>query len=289
MNCSQAQDRFSELLDGRLTAADTAEVRAHLAGCPDCQREYASLASTLAALDKLPAVQPSPRLRTNFYAMLEEEKHSAASIRAAAARQRRATRVSLWRWILAPSAALAVAMGAFLAGTRFDLARSSANGEELAVTKKELATTKRELADTKKEIATLSDKVDKMGDAFVYSLSETRSATDRLNRVLATLDQRNPDQKVIADLIGSLALDPSVNVRLSALEALYPHAGRPLVRDGVLATFPREQNPLVKVAMIDFFVAAHDRDAAPELEKLTRDPNIDAAVRDAARRGLALL
>ena len=107
--------------------------------------------------------------------------------------------------------------------------------------------------------------------------------------MLATLDQKNPDQKVISDLIGSLALDPSTNVRLSALDALYPHANQPIVRSGVLATLPREQNPLVQVAMIDFLVAARDRAAVPELERLARSENINQAVRDAAQRGLAQL
>ena len=84
-------------------------------------------------------------------------------------------------------------------------------------------------------------------------------------------------------------LDPSTNVRLSALDALYPHANQPIVRSGVLATLPREQNPLVQVAMIDFLVAARDRAAVPELERLARSENINQAVRDAAQRGLAQL
>ena len=107
--------------------------------------------------------------------------------------------------------------------------------------------------------------------------------------MLATLDEKNPNQKILADLIGALALDPSVNVRLSALDALFPHADQQLVRAGVLASLPREQNPLVQVAIIDFLVAARDRDATPELQKLARDESIDQQVREAAKRGLAQL
>ena len=70
MNCTQAQERFADLLDARRTGPDHAAVRAHLASCPACQREYATLARTLAALDALPAAPPSPALRRNFYAML---------------------------------------------------------------------------------------------------------------------------------------------------------------------------------------------------------------------------
>ncbi len=272
MNCNLAQEHFPELLDQRLSAADTAEVRAHLANCPDCQREYSSLAQTLSALDKLPAATPSPRLRANFYALLEEEKNSATSIRAAVARRQHAARVSLWRWILSPAAALAIAFAGFHFGSRYGTPAAVPPNDE-----------------TKVELAKLRAQMESVNQLVATSLLQQRTTSERLQTVLASLDQKNPDQKILSNLIGSLALDPSVNVRLSALDALYPHANQKLVRQGVLATFPREQNPLVKVAMIDFLVAARDRDAAPELEKLARDETIDRAVRDAAKRGLAQL
>jgi hypothetical protein len=270
MNCSTAQERFADLLDGRLPEAGTAEVRAHLASCPDCQREYSSLAQTLTALDALPAAKPSPALRKNFYAMLEEEKNSAASIAAAASRQQRAHRLTLWRWILTPVAGGALAIAAFLAGTRY-APPAAAPGVDPG--------TKQELADLRKQVAQLAD------DTLNYQ----RSTTDRLQGVLATVDQKNPNQKIISDLVAALALDPSTNVRLSALDALYPHANQPAVRSGVLASLPREQNALVQVEMINFLVAARDRDAAPELERMSRNPALDLAVRDAAKRGLAQL
>lgn len=271
MNCTETQERFADLLDGRLAEAGTVEVRAHLASCPDCQRQYSSLAQTLAALDALPAAKPGPALRKNFYAMLEEEKNSAASVASAAARHRASQRASMWRWILAPIGAAALALGGFYAGTRLN---PPASGMDDA---------------TRKELAELRLKVDSVGQLVGMSLLQQRSTSERLQSVLATVDQKNPDQRMISNLIGALALDPSTNVRLSALDALYPHADQAVVRSGVLATLPREQNPLVQVAMIDFLVAARDRDAVPELEKIVRNETIDKVVRDAAKRGIAQL
>jgi predicted anti-sigma-YlaC factor YlaD len=270
MNCSEAQERFADVLDGRLASSDTADVRAHLASCPSCQRDYSALAQTLDALDALPSAPPDPALRRNFYAMIEEEKSSATSVTAAAARQRQSGRASFWRWILVPTAAGALALGGFLAGTRY----APASGIDDA---------------TKREIAGLRARVDSVGQLVGLSLLQQRSTSERLQAVLATLDQKNPDQRMIAALIGALALDPSTNVRLSALDALYPHANQAVVRSSVLATLPREQNPLVQVAMIDFLVAARDRAAVPEFEQITRDDALDAVVRDAATRGLAQL
>jgi anti-sigma factor RsiW len=278
MNCTQALERFaalldSRVLDGRLAEADTSEVRAHLASCPDCQREYSSLAQTLTALDNLPVARPGPGLRKNFYAMLEEEKNSAASIQASVVRRRHAARVSLWRWILTPAVGGALAIAAFMAGARY-APPAAATGMDPG---------------TKKELAELRARVDSVGQLVVANLNSQRSTSERLQTVLATLDKKNPTEKVISDLIGSLALDPSITVRLSAVDALYPHADQPMVRSSVLATLPREPSPLVQVAMIDFLVAARDLDAKPELERMARSETVDRAVRDAATRALAQL
>src|SRR4051812_31468483 len=105
MNCQKAREAFPELLDPRTPATASLEARTHLASCPDCQRDFAALTQTAAALDAMPSPQPYSRLRRNFYAMLEEEKHSAASVRVVAQREHR---VSLWRWLLAPVAAAAL-------------------------------------------------------------------------------------------------------------------------------------------------------------------------------------
>lgn len=279
MNCTQARDHFPELLDGRLAASAADDVRAHLASCPDCQREFASLNKTLAALDALPAPAPSPRFRNAFYAMLEEEKNSAASIAAAARRQARASRLTLLRWILSPLAACGLLVLGFIAGTRYappaPTSTPSSNPPPDPATARELAE--------------LRQRVDSMSQLVGYSLLHKESAPERLKTVLASSEQKSTDPQVITQLIGALALDPSANVRLSALDALYPHAKDEVVRAGVLASLSREQNPLVQVAMIDFLVAARDREAADTLEQFTRNDRLDRSVREAAKRGLAQL
>jgi len=280
MNCANARDVFPELLDHRTAATAHLEARSHLASCPDCQRDFSALSQTLATLDTMPTPSPSPRLRQNFYALLEEEKNSAASIRVVAEREHHARRLSLWGWLLSPVAGGALLVLGFLAGQR--------SVPPPAVV---APATSAENAAMRREIKTLQDKVSQMGQLVGYSLlqQQQRPANDRLRGVLTSATLENPTDKVLNDLIGSLALDPSANVRLSALEALYPHADQEVVRAGVLASLPREQNPLVQVSMIDFLAAARDREAAPVLEKLSTGEAIDPSVRDAAKRALTQL
>lgn len=270
MNCTQAQERFAELLDHRAEAAASGDVRAHLANCPDCQREFASLQRTLSALDAMPDPKPTPRLRANFYAMLEEEKHSAASVRHV---ERRRRRVNAVRWILAPFAACALLAAGFLAGQRNAPAPAPAGPD----------------AATRAQIAALQQKVDSMGQLVGYSLLQQQPASERLKGVLAAQDLKSPNDQVLTQLISAVALDPSTNVRLTALESLYPHAGKEVVRAGVLAALGREQNPLVQVAMIDFLTAARDHEAISTFESLTQKTDVDNSVREAAKRALAQL
>ena len=71
MNCQRVQESFLDYQDGTLAAAESTELRAHLSSCPACQREWAALQEITRKLNQLPEPEPSPRLREQFYAMLE--------------------------------------------------------------------------------------------------------------------------------------------------------------------------------------------------------------------------
>jgi anti-sigma factor (TIGR02949 family) len=46
MRCTESHDRLDAFLDGELAPSDADAVREHVAGCPDCAREYSTLAAT---------------------------------------------------------------------------------------------------------------------------------------------------------------------------------------------------------------------------------------------------
>lgn len=277
MNCTQVRESFPELLDPLTAATALTDARTHVAGCPDCQRELAAFRQTLNALDTMPTPAPTPRLRQNFYAMLEQEKQ-AATAPASAAREPHRPHLPLWAWIFAPLSAAALVVLSFIAGQRSAPALTPAGPSTETVALRE-------------EIKSLQSQVSKMGQLVGYSLLQQQSkpANDRLRGVLTSATLENPNDKVLNDLIGALATDPSANVRLRALEGLYQHANQDVVRAGVLASLTREQNPLVQVSMIDFLAAARDHQAAPTLEKLSTSETADRSVRDAAKRALTQL
>jgi hypothetical protein len=284
MICQRARDVFPELLDSRTPATAHLDARGHLANCPECQREFAALTQTASALDAMPTLQPSPRLRQNFYAMLEEEKHSAASVRAVAEREHRARRAILWRRIISPLAACALLLLGFTLGQR-------TVPEPALTTPPADDATKREIVALREQMSQQRDQLSDMQKLVTISILQQQQnpANERLRDVLAAAKSDNPSPKVLEDLILALALDPSANVRLRAIEALYSHAEREVVRAGVLNALPREQNPLVQLELIDFVATAQDYNAAPVLEKISADESADRTVRDAAKLALARL
>ena len=124
MNCTEAREEFSALLDGELTPETRSAVESHLSQCADCLRELDGIKRIDGMYRQLPP-HPAP-------ADFEERVHEA--IRPAAIRfdraARRATAVRIWP-LLAAAAVLLVILGGTLLriGTRpteFNIARNTA-------------------------------------------------------------------------------------------------------------------------------------------------------------------
>lgn len=279
MHCHRVTELFIDYQDGTLPPDAAAEVRAHLTSCPACQREWSALQEITRKLDQLPAPAPSPRLRENFYAMLETHQRDADAPSPFALVKSRVDR--FFEHLLPSRPALQFAFSlALLAVGIFVGTRYLARPAPVAPVSDEAA---------KRELAALRAQVDGMGKLVAASLLQQKSTSERLQTVLATLDLKSPDRKVLTDLVGALAFDPSINVRLSAIEALAPHAQEDIVRAGLLAALPREQAPLVQVALIELLTNVRERNAAPVFDRLSRDEATDKNVREAAKRALATL
>jgi HEAT repeat protein len=81
--------------------------------------------------------------------------------------------------------------------------------------------------------------------------------------------------------------DPSVNVRLSAIDALYLFAGREQVRTALTASLSRQTSPLVQIALIDLMVSLKEKRAAAALKELLNDKQLIPEVRQRAKSGIS--
>jgi hypothetical protein len=172
---------------------------------------------------------------------------------------------NIFRWLRSPlgtaawSAAL-VAIGVF-AGLHLASPKVSSPSPELAKVEAELASTKQ---------------------LVVLSLLQQQSASARLEGVNFTTRDEQINPQVLSALLHTLRYDPSVDVRLAALDALSRHSAQPQVRSNIVNALQEQQSPLVQVALIDQLVEWHDREAKPHLEKLRQSPDLNPAVRQHA-------
>jgi hypothetical protein len=278
MNCQRIDETFLDYHAGALSDRDASAVREHLRSCLTCQRTWADLQQTVAALDRLPTPRPGARLRANVYSMIDDAQRELDSPSPFALARNRLD--AFFASLLPSRPALQFAFSFALLILGVVVGARLLQPERVVVHETDPRTIE--------ELAVLRAKVDSVDRLVTASLRQS-SATSRLQGILAAVDAGQADDHTLAELLNTLAFDPSVNVRLGALEALYAHVDREPVRAAVLSALPRENSPLMQVAMIDFVVAARDSEAGPTLTALAQDEQVHEVVREAAERGLAQL
>jgi hypothetical protein len=87
---------------------------------------------------------------------------------------------------------------------------------------------------------------------------------------------------VLSALVYTVKYDTSVDVRLSAVDALRRYTSEPMVRQGIVEALRARQSPLVHIALIDVAVETRLRQAAEALRALKADPELNELVRERA-------
>lgn len=270
MTCEILQEKTADFLTGDLDEASRKEVQDHIASCPPCREELANLTALWAKLGLLPAEQPSGRLRTGFYSMLEDYKrnHEERERAPRAGRLLAGLRERFSGW----KPAYAFASGAVLlligigAGWILHAGRVSP-----------------------KEVAALRGEVQDLRQAAALSFLDQASASNRLQGISYTELLERPDARTLAALINTLNADPNANVRLAAVDALYLFRNEPGVKDSLVRSLAAQDSPLVQVALIDLLVGIREQRAAEALKTLIGSGKLSPEVKQRAEQGLQQL
>lgn len=254
MRCEQIHEQFADYLAGTLNPAERQMVQAHLQDCADCR----SAVEVWDRLGDLSMERPSLDLPARFRDRLIGD----------VATVRRATpgRSPVWAW----AAAAGLLVAGWLTGRYVGWPPSA-------------------LSSKADEVATLRREVGDLREAVVVSMLRQDSATERLKGVLTSTSIERPDANVVGALIETLRHDPSVNVRLSAVDALKRLSGNQTVRRGFADALSTSNSPLVQIALIDAMVEARDGQASKALQRLETDEQVDRIVRQRAKLALERL
>ena len=264
MTCEETRKNIPELLSAELPAADAIRLKEHLNSCSSCWREWLELQETWTRLGILRQEQPGPELRRNFYQALEAAQRDLVA--GNGWRQKIARLLPSWR----PAApALRLAAVSLVVAAGFGIGFFTGGRGESA------------------KIERLGQEVDRLQQQMSLELLDQPSASARLQGVSLTSRVQDPAPSLIAALLDTLDNDPSVNVRLSAVDALYLFSGREEVRTALPASLSRQTSPLVQIALIDLLVSLREKQAAAALKKLLADKKIMPEVEQRARSGIS--
>jgi HEAT repeat protein len=98
-----------------------------------------------------------------------------------------------------------------------------------------------------------------------------------------------PDAQVLSVLLRVVELDPNVNVRLAAVDALQGFIRNPRVRTGLIDALARAQSPLIQIDLINAMVRGNEKDSVAVIKALLQKPDVDPTVRERAEWALQKL
>jgi len=268
MTCDKIREKFADYLATDLDEKTLQEVRGHLAGCPACRSELETLSAVWTKLGVLPTEQPSPGLREKFYGTLEAYLAGMEGEREKPGLGRYLSGLAARLMPRRPAyqAALALALLAVGLGGGFWLGGRRPGAEN--------------------EILSLRQEVGVMRQTAALSLLRQPSSSDRLMGVSWAGNVRQPARPTLDALLRTLDEDPSVNVRLAAVDALYLFAGQPGVKEGLVASLAGQSSPLVQVALIDLLVSVREKRALEALKTLAANEKLEPGVRKKAESGI---
>lgn len=256
-------------------------LREHLDGCPGCRREAEELVGLWSRLALLEAEPPEVELRERFDAVLAAYQAGLAAAsatpapRAARGRTERSESAPWWRRWLAPGGtlqlaygALALVLGVGVGALVFGRVAPGWGGGE---------------------VGELRGEVRALHEMVALSLLDGASASDRLQGVAYGARVDRPDRDVVTALVSAATSDPSVNVRLAAIEALAPRASEPPVFERLVRALPEQDSPLVQVALVDLLLESDGETARQAALRLAQDESTHPDVRRHVRERLGSL
>lgn len=255
MTCARVKELMPAVWSGELSEKERAEApafRQHLEMCPECSAEMASLGGLWERMADIPVPEPSYALHARWQTTL-------AGLEAAADVQKPRRRAWSFAdfWPRNPVWQVGIAMACLLAGivVGTNYPRQS------------------------QEIAKLHDEITNTREMVALSLLQQESATERLRGVSYTGSLQKMEPQVVSALTDAVEHDPSVNVRLAAIDAL-SKAHSPAVLQSLTRSLPRQDSPMVQAAVIDYLIDARDQGAVSTLRQLAAQPGINPAVLD---------
>jgi len=242
--------KILDYLEGQMSEAEKQAFETELAQQPELQQELADWQQFFGQLDQFP--REAPPIQVDFARLFDKYPQA----------KRIPPRFYQSWWIAAALAGVVMITGIALLW------------QQNAFQQQTIALLSREVQDTRQLLAA--------------SILQQSSASDKI-QVLNTLSQTPMDPELLQALFFALDYDNNVNVRLKAATALESAMNDPMVRQRMIASLGRQQQPEVQILLIDLLAAYREKTAIPVLEAILQQETVMELVKDKAAATLATL
>ncbi|UII29847.1 HEAT repeat domain-containing protein [Fulvivirga ulvae] len=257
------KDLINKYRSGRLLAEEEELLDRYIENGTVSLDELEDLKGIKVNFEALPTPEPSQNLSDAFYANLEATKQ----------KEQKSKALAHWfaqLWAGQPALRWAYSVGLIALGVGLGyLLRPG--GED------------------NRKLENLSAEVSEMKEMMMLTLLDKESPSDRLKAVNLTSELPDASVKVTEALLKTLNNDENVNVRLATLEALYPYASHPQVREGLIKAIAMQESPLVQMALAEMMVALQEKRSVENLEKVLKNKNTPPEVRERIEKSIEVL
>jgi predicted Zn-ribbon and HTH transcriptional regulator len=244
-------EKLISLLDGTLSAAESAELQQWIEMNPDIKKQYQELKEILKPFDAVQPTVPSDRMTRRYQDFLAKESHVQP------------------RFLSLDRSFLRIAAGILLMLTTgiglWTVNRYIRQQQELELVRLELEKTKSLIMD---------------------QVKDPLSASQRMQAMHTSLQMEAPDDDILNVLIHTFNEDPNSNVRMAALEALQKFYLHPIVRESLILSMKNQKDPVVQIALIQLLVQMKEKSILQDLQKITEQPATLKAVKDEAYQAI---
>ncbi len=221
MKCNQIKEKFSDFLTGEIDENVREKIQEHITVCSSCREELENLSAIWTKLGVLPEEQPSDKVRTRFYAVLDQYKQNQDQ-KTIRPRKERFSSGWLRHWMPARPAfqfsiaALLLVIG--LAGGYFLRSGWQRKGE----------------------IAQLRQEVHQLSRITAVSLLQQESLSEQMGGIRWSSQLSQENRVSLADFLRTLDLD---------ISSISPSPNNSLAQSALIKSFSEQASPVVEIAL----------------------------------------
>jgi hypothetical protein len=292
----KTEELFADYLEGKITLE---ELKERFEVSPQTGEEFEELRLLYESLPEEDSVEVSTAADNTFYSYLEDEKMRTDSKKSVFGI------FTVSRNMLKYAAMLAAVGTAYYLGIQAREAeivekpvyvtqvirdtveipsKSSAITEKKTLKKNEPEILE-ELAGLKKEMNQINEVQHKM----ILAMLHQESAASRIEAINYSYALDMADNSLMTALLKTLEADPSVNVRLAALNAIGRFNLSPQIRENMVYSLAIQDDPTLQIALINKLIELRELKALPVFAGIADDPDISENVKNQAELGIKVL